>query len=1634
MDSVARQIEDARTNLLDMTLRNKLLNFRELKRSTAKIVDEIPAEVYEQLVLEENVMRFLPAEEHPEHEPLEELPEDEAVAVDEDGTQHCRLCEDPDEAFSDRQGALDHLAEEHEATIEGEEIEGHSLEEIQNLWELPELAGPGPNRHTDTQLQTPHDESNLQKRLYNIANRAEALIEDAGYNALHLGVGFLDWTEAEAQEGSNRAPLILLPVELDREGARSSFKLRWNGEEVVGNLSLRHKLNEQGFELPEFDQPDEKTGIRDYLESVEEAAAEYDWSVRPEIHLGFFDFTKFVMYQDLDEENWEEGLSPADHPIVRALLDPDTSIDDPGGFDEERIDEQLDPEDVHHVKDADPSQIAAIEDVKRGRPLVIEGPPGTGKSQTIVNMIGELLAEDKTVLFVSEKLAALEVVKERLDEVRVGDFCLELHSDKASKSEFLQELERLAKLGSYHPDYSDETFERLKKRRDELNAYANALRTPYGELQRTPYDLFGLREDAHRHFADQSREVPRVRLEEPTSVTPEDHQSARSALETLDSRLGVVHPIRGHPWRGCRPGQVYPQDRHEIEDHLEDADQALQELQFAVQKLVEECEVRIPETIDQVEEAIEAARILRESDPVDAEVLENSAWNQAPPEAEELIEVLTRFRDLETDVGERTNPDHVDWTPQELLTEYQQLHATWTRWFRPRWYKVRGRLSTLYDQDRPDDSNQIIGDLEDLIELDKKRSQVQDAGDRGRSLFGSHWRGTSTDPGRLRRFADWIVRFRQKLLDEVLEEDSIELITRGVPDRTLDQTIQEAGERLTLVEVNLEILQESIGFDAERIFGEELDHVSLGALDDKVEQLQSNLDKLDRWGQFDAARQQVSDSIAAPLLDLVNDGALEPGDPLPCYRANLADGLLDQAFRDRDALGQFDGNVHEDRIEDFQDLDEETLQINRQRVLSTLVDRSPRLMQGASKSSEAGKLIHEFGKKRMHKPIRVLLEDAGELIQKMKPCFMMSPLSVAKYLDPGTLDFDVVIFDEASQVPPEDALGAIVRGSQLVVLGDSKQLPPTDFFNQVVDHRESEDEWAFSVQDVESILDLCRSAFPSKRLKWHYRSRHESLIAVSNQEFYENELVIYPSPVQEAEDLGLEFRHLPETTYDRGGSSVNREEAKAVAQAAAEHYQNNPHQSLGVGTFSTAQQEAVLEEVELLRKENPEIDKYFARGREEHFFAKNLERIQGDERDVIFISVGYGYDDNERFNHNFGPLNNRGGWRRLNVLITRARSRCVVFSNFTADAIDLSSTNARGVESLKVFLDYAENRNLSSLDVGGDPDSPFERAVKRFLEEEGYDVHAQVGAAGFRIDLAIPDPENPGRYVLGIECDGATYHSSPVARARDRQREAILEDRGWELHRIWSTDWYRNRNQTQERLVKAVDDAIESGALLLGDSTTNGSAPSEEEEEAQDEVNTPTLEDLQSDDFGDALDDLAQPYMPAQTVGYVWLGDHDVQSTLQAVTHIVEGEGPIHRELLQRRLRENSDVQRLGKNVKRTIRKAVNRAERRGEIETSGSFLYPSGSWSVEVRRREGDEAEIEWIPPEEIGEAAKRILEVQYATPKKDLRTQVARLFGFSRTGRKISNRIDKVLERMVAKGELESKGGRLDLPKQET
>jgi very-short-patch-repair endonuclease len=639
------------------------------------------------------------------------------------------------------------------------------------------------------------------------------------------------------------------------------------------------------------------------------------------------------------------------------------------------------------------------------------------------------------------------------------------------------------------------------------------------------------------------------------------------------------------------------------------------------------------------------------------------------------------------------------------------------------------------------------------------------------------------------------------------------------------------GERLTRYAETLATFEQALDhLTAEVKLRRESLHVApdhLAAVQLLTERVPTVWNQIREWCSWQKARRAAMATGLEPVIAKLESAEGATLDVPALFERSFRRALLFALIEREPALREFFGREHNERIERFRELDEKLASMSRELIRARLAAGIPR-DQGIDDvpKAEIGLLRKEIGKRMRHIPVRKLLAGIPKLLPRLKPCVLMSPLSVAQYLEASHESFDVVIFDEASQIPVWDAVGAIARGKQLIMVGDPKQLPPTNFFSSA--GSEDEDDLTPDAhKDLESVLDeLISNQVRHKRLQWHYRSRHEGLITFSNRQYYENDLLTFPSP--EAGHGGVRFRHLPEARYDKGGSRTNKKEAEVLVAELVKRLRttDGPRRSYGVVTFSQTQQQLVENLLDEERRKHPDIEIHF--GDEppvegEPVFVKNLENVQGDERDVILFSICYGPDETGKVSMNFGPLNRDGGERRLNVAITRAKHEVLVFSCLRADQIDLTRTRARGVRDLKYFLDYADRgpkalTAATTASSSAEADSEFERMVATKIRKAGYEVHHQVGCSGYRIDLGVVDPAAPGRYLLGIECDGATYHRAATARDRDKLRQLILEGLGWKLHRIWSTDWWHDADKEMDRLfaaialIRAIPNSIQSSS------------------------------------------------------------------------------------------------------------------------------------------------------------------------------------------------------------------------------
>lgn len=963
--------------------------------------------------------------------------------------------------------------------------------------------------------------------------------------------------------------------------------------------------------------------------------------------------------------------------------------------------------------------------------------------------------------------------------------------------------------------------------------------------------------------------------------------------------------------------------------------------------------------------------------------------------------------------------------------------------FLGRWLGARGvrkRLALLRRDGKAPDNQQLLTDLDTAIAVKRKTDELKGSSVGTRQL-GAAWKDGEPDWDELDAIMAWTDRFHQLIAaipDHIDVDDSrgwaVDLATQRRDQLAHDKP---AGKHLAAYVEAWKALQQTIDkieklteADAELAWGSPDASGFMDKIIETVTAWQANIGRLNDWCYWRRIENDVKEAGLKSLVEAFVSERIRPDEFTGAVERTLLEQWLKAVIDGENVLRQFNSAEHEQRIQTFRELDQRYLSLSRQAVSAKLAANVPQPYGNTSAKSEVGILQRQLKLQRRHMAVRKLIQQLPNLLPRLKPCVLMSPLSVAQYLDAEHAPFDLVVFDEASQIPTWDAVGAIARGDSVVVVGDSKQLPPTNFFAKVANESlESDDD----VEELESILDECvASGLPPMRLRWHYRSRHESLIAFSNYHYYNNSLHTFPSPLAETDELGVSMRHIANGIYDRGGSRTNQAEAEAIVEEVVKLLSapgDGNEKSIGVVTFSVPQQALIEDLIDDARREHPEIEPYFSSDRLEPVFIKNLENVQGDERETMLFSICYGPDDNGRVAMNFGPLNRDGGQRRLNVAITRARERVLVFSSIRADDIDLSRTQREGVAHLKTFLDYAERGPAAIAEAttltNGEYESPFEQDVGEALEARGWQIDRQVGCSGYRIDLAVRDPENPGRYLLGIECDGAFYHSGKTARDRDRLRQAVLESLGWQLHRIWSRDWWLNPRGELEKLDKVLGAAaraspaqrFSAAPTLTADIPSSSSGITSVKDAA---VDSPAADEDRDDDI--ATEPAIAPgasvydaYASQRVIGDAesFYDDRHRSRVRKIIRNVLTQEAPIHVDLLTHRLMPHWQLSRQTDRVNRRMDELLKAMVEDGQVAIRDRILWqPTQKPDSYARFRvpaphDHDVRKIDHIPAEELANACHAVLQQQISLPLEDLCRQVANMFGVAR----MTGRIEKII-----------------------
>jgi very-short-patch-repair endonuclease len=1286
------------------------------------------------------------------------------------------------------------------------------------------------------------DEAN--QRLNVIRRQSNKNMDDRGVETAYLGVGMATW---EIDEGSApNAPVFLVPITI--QGTRGTYTI--TASDVIDpNPVLAYKLDKD-YDFPllqEVLDDDPKTPGRPLIpeqlqdwDEVEKAFDELEQKAPPQMKgfrisrklvAGNFHFERMAMVREM--ETRMEAMAANDLVAALAGWEPArerlASVGEVVG--EQDLDRRADTPD--YIIDADASQRLVIEAVRRGRTGVISGPPGTGKSQTIANLIAALIGQGKSVLFIAEKKVALTVVEKRLQEAGLGDALLSLHSDIDKRQTYRELARPLLGTDNDPAPAAPKSQEGIyKSLRDAVTAHAESMNKTLEPWGLSAFDL-------------QARNLA-LKAQGQAEAPPLWTNDSILALSTpvLDELRAALSSMSQVAAELIRPVSVWNESplrsAFEIKKSVTETDLLLQstfpKLEQTLTWLTEANDVPFPETLAQIaalshlasktadlESGHQPALVPKDPAAI-ARLLEDTLLklDKSLTWAEEATGIAAPTTIAEAERASalvmQTARFEVDYRPALLEADVASLQQSlaaapslpnflllpFYRSYRAAWRELKDCQRTPGERTR----RRREADLAEAMEI--KRQWQEMSGRPGEidqsaaALLGRAVQDAKN--GVVNAYGDLGLAFSA---DGDLAATR-KLLRQALTQHEVAQAWRQAGGRPASIEpakaAAFSALAQETAARLASIFaalGQSFDPgVDLGGVQKLLQEALAQEQRAYLVPQVREAEQRFAALHAEPLLEYFREHRVPFSDWFDVLEASWLKSCLEYARLADPQLAQFAGQAHDGIVQNFQERDLQRISDAASRVKG--IWRAGRL--GISDRDPGFRLIvHEASKKQRFISLRKLMATAAATVLTLRPCWMMSPLSVSRLLGGSDVVFDVVIMDEASQVLPATAMPAFSRAKVAVIAGDNKQLPPTSFFATVEDETDEETEGEDAEPIFESILDNMQSLFTPWHLRWHYRSRDERLIAFSNEYFYGNSLVTFPGSNDSEVLRHVVVEPIPEPTTFSSSAEI-----KEILEEVKRHCRVRPSESLGIIAFGLEHAERIEMAVDELEKTDDQVRTFMRAQVGEPFFVKNLERVQGDERDAIILSVGYCPPPGRKSPRSFGPLSVAGGERRLNVAITRAKQRMTLISSF--DHIDLESSGAtsEGVRLLKLYMDYASSggRRLAGEGATEVPLNGFELDVLDEMHKKGWSVIPQYGISGYRLDFAIQHPQRSNRFLLAVEADGASYHSAPTARDRDRLRQQHLQSLGWQFFRIWSTDWFNNKAAVMERLEKSYESAL----------------------------------------------------------------------------------------------------------------------------------------------------------------------------------------------------------------------------------
>ncbi|MES2829759.1 MAG: DUF3320 domain-containing protein [Bacteroidota bacterium] len=1499
-------------------------------------------------------------------------------------------------------------------------------------------------------------EQELSYSLTTIYRASRTSMEENGANTLYIGLGLLKWYETEASERPRYAPILLIPIEIVRKSALKGYIIKSREEETIMNITLLEMLRQDfGLNIGGLETlPKDQSGVdvKSIFNTIRQLImGKSRWDVEEQAILGNFSFSKFILWNDIHNNSDKLLRNKLVASLVSGKLEWDVQEEDNS---EAILDDKLHPAALSLPISTDSSQLQAIISSSQNKSFVLHGPPGTGKSQTITNIIANALYQGKKVLFVAAKKAALEVVESRLEAIGIGSFCLELHSNKSKKSEVLQQLKAATEVQQKHSpqNYLDEAG-RLFDLRSELNQYVEALH----KKQRFGYSLFELFSNYGQiKSASGSVRFPAAQLE---NLSQQQFTSWGDITEEMQAAAQLIGTAHNHPLKAVGTTNFTQQLRQDGTTLSQKLISLLEQVKSSSAQTAAALKIDI-ELVSREQEAalyrITTNVIALPDTP--ASLLNVDSFEQTLAQIIGVADHGIKRDSLRTELRQYFDDSVFSISARRLLTEWTMASE---KWFIPKWFAQNKLIKALSSHSTVSSINKELVPtlLKNIIALQEEQAFIDQATNLPTAL-GFLWNNGAAEWTKILTVCNALIqinrnvaglldvsgsrKWRMAMAEQFTEGSNLFLSNNAHTFHTYIDLSDELGRKELELNNVLQVDKIMIPRSASNW---------ISSLHNELQGWVDHLPNLKDWISWLQVKAKASQSGLLPLVQAFESGSIAGNllhaEFLKGFYRSAAESLIEADPK----LNTFNGTLFQEKIRKFREISKQFELLTRQELYAKLASRIPSFAQEASQSSEIGFLQRNIRNNGRATSIRKIFDGIPNLLHRITPCMLMSPISVAQYFEASTEKFDLVIFDEASQMPTCEAVGAIARASNVIIVGDPKQMPPTSFFavNNV-------DEENIEKEDLESILDDCLAlSMPSQHLLWHYRSKHESLIAFSNAKYYDNKLLTFPS----MDDISSKVQFVPvEGHYDKGKTRQNKFEADAIIDEIVRRLSDPllAKKSIGIVTFSSVQQTLIEDKLTAIFSVRPDLEQ-IALESEEPIFIKNLENVQGDERDIILFSIGYGPDEKGNISLNFGPINRDGGWRRLNVAVSRARYEMMVFSTLKADQIDLNRSRSEGMAGLKAFLAYAEKGKIAlpgRTANTADWEPEFENLIAAEVRKHGHEVHTQIGCSAYKIDLAIVNPENKSEYILGILCDGKGYVAAKTSKDREIVQLDVLTALGWNIHKIWSTEWWEKPEAVIAGILKAISEAKTTPVIAHGNTPAydntpaiahptnpaygtapviaHGSTPviARNEETKQSSIPfTPTPNPTtihQNPSFPYEITSLEiTTATPSEFINPVNRGKIKAQ-----LCNIVQTEAPISKNLLHKRLLNAWGISRMGGRASKYLDDLITNMELQQTENLKRTFYWKSSQGSANykdfrISAAESPKREAEDLPPEEVANAIHQVLRNQISLSKQDLMRETARYFGYTKLGILVETYLSQGIEFAIAKGFAKLEGDRV-------